>query len=107
MNECPIKGVTFTSRALKVVALKRDITLQMVKEVILRKLHREAQERVATMHFRYPTRLGGGVSHYIAIEMTEDDDDEALFGIYDSIELQIRPELYVTFQRFVSSSTQS
>ena len=78
-----------------------------MKEVILRKLHREAQERVATMHFRYPTRLGGGVSHYTTIEMTEDDDVEVLFGIYDSIELQTRPELYVTFQRFASSSTQS
>jgi len=87
MNECPIEGVTFTSRAPKVVALKRGITLQRVKEVILRKLHREAQERVATMHFRYPTRLGGGVSHYTAIEMTKDDDVEALFRIYDSIEL--------------------
>jgi len=107
MNECPIEGVTFTSRAPKVVALKRGITLERMKEAILRKLYREAQERVATMHFRYPTRLGRGVSHYIAIEMTEDDDVEALFGIYDSIELQTRPELYVTFQSFASSSTQS
>jgi len=87
MNECPIEGVTFTSRAPKVVALKWGITIERMKEVILRKLYREAQERVATMHFRYPTRLDGGVSHYIAIEITEDDDVEALFDIYDSIEL--------------------
>jgi len=107
MNECPIEGVTFTSRAPKVVALERGITLERMKEVILRKLHKEAQERVATMHFRYPTRLGGGVSHYTAIEMTENDDVEVLFGIYDSIQLQTGPEVYVTFQRFASSSTQS
>jgi len=107
IDECPIEGVTFTSRAPKVVALKRGITLKRMKEVILRKLHREAQERVATMHFRYPTRLGGGVSHYTTIEMTEDDDVEAFFDICDSIELQTGPELYVTFQRFASSSTQS
>jgi len=42
MNECPIEGVTFTSRAPKEVALKRGITLKRMKEVILRKLHREA-----------------------------------------------------------------
>ena len=107
MNECPIEEVTFTSRTPKVVALKRGITLQRMKEVILRKLHKEAQERVATMHFRYPTRLGGEVSHYTTIEMTEDDDVQVLFGIYDSIKLQTGPELYVTFQRFASSSTQS
>jgi len=59
------------------------------------------------MHFRYPTRLGGGVSHYTAIEMIEDDGVEALFGIYDSVELQAGPKLYVTFQRFASSLTQS
>jgi len=69
----------------KVIAIKREITLQRMKEVIIRKLHREAEERVTTIHFRYPTRLGGGVSHYTAIEMTEDDDVEAFFGIYDSI----------------------
>jgi len=107
MNECLIEGVTFISRVPKVVALKSGITLERMKEVILRKLHREAQERVATMHFRYPTRLGGGVSQYTTIEMTEDDDVEVLFDIYDSIELQTGPELYVTFQRFASSSTQS
>ena len=50
----------------------------------------KAQERVAMMHFRYPTRCGGGVSHYTATKITEDDDIEALFGIYDSIELQTR-----------------
>jgi len=48
-----------------------------------------------------------GVSHYTAIEIIEDDDVEALFGIYDSIELYTGPELYITFQRFASSSTQS
>jgi len=90
----------------KVVAIKREMTLQRMKEVILRKLHREAGERVTTIHFCYLTRLGGGVSHYTAIEMTEDDDVEALFGIYDSIQLQSRPEVYVTFERFASSSTQ-
>jgi len=59
------------------------------------------------MHFRYPTRLGRGVSHYTTIKMTEDDDVEALFDIYDYIELQTRPKLYVTFQRFASYLTQS
>ena len=90
----------------KVIAIKREMTLQRMKEVIIRKLHREAEEMVATIHFRYPIRLGGGVSHYTAIEMTEDDDVEAFFDIYDSIQLQTRPEVYVTFERFASSSTQ-
>ena len=90
----------------KVVAIKKGMTLQRMKEVILRNLNREVEERVATIHFRYPTRLGGGVSHYTTIEMIEDDDVEAFFGIYDSIQLQSRPEVYVTFESFASSSSQ-
>jgi len=90
----------------KVVAIKRGMILQRMKEDILKKLHREAEKRVATCHFRYSTRLGGGISHYTAIEMTEDDDVEVFFVIYDSIQLQIGPEVYVTFERFASSSTQ-
>jgi len=81
MKECPIEGCTFSSMTPKVVAINRVMSLQRMKEVILRKLHREVEERVATIHFRYPTRLGGGVSHYTAIEMTKDDDVEAFFGI--------------------------
>jgi len=38
--------------------------------------------------------------------MTDDDDAEAFFGIYDSIQLQTRPKVYVTFEKFASSSTQ-
>jgi len=97
VNECPIERVTFTSMLLKVVALKRSITLQRMKKVILRKLHREEEERVATMHFFYPTRLGGGVTHYTATEIIKDDDVEGLFNIYESIELQTKSNLYVTF----------
>jgi len=99
MKECPIEGWTFSSMTPKIVAIKRGMTLKSMKEVILGKLHREVEERVAT-------RLGGGVSHYTAIEMTEDDDVEVFFGMYDSIQLQTRPEVYVTFERFASSSTQ-
>jgi len=88
MKECPIEGFAFTSTTPKVVALKRGMTLQRIKEVTLRKLYREAQERFVIIHFCYTTRLCGGVSHYTAIEMTEDDDVEAFFGIYDSIELK-------------------
>jgi len=105
MNECRIQGIMFTSRVPKVVILKRDITLQRMKEVILIKMHREAKERFAMMNFRYPTRLGGALSHYTTIGMTEDDDVKVLFDNYDSIELQTEPELYVTFQRFAFSST--
>jgi len=45
MNKCPIEGVTFTFTTPKVVSLERGITLQRMKEVILRKLHRTADER--------------------------------------------------------------
>ena len=106
MKECHIEGCTFSSMTPKVVVIKRGMTLQRMKEVMIEKLHRKAEERVTTFHFSYPTRLGGWVSHYTAIEMTEDDDVEAFFGIYDSIQLQTRPEVYVTFERFASSSTQ-
>jgi len=97
MKECLIEEVTFTSATSKVVSFKRDMILQMIKEVILRKLHREAQEMVVMMHFCYLTRLGIGVNHYTTIEKTEDDDVDAFFNIYDSIELQIGPKVYVTF----------
>jgi len=53
--------------------LSSVITLQRMKEVILKKLYRTVEEMIMTMHFRYLTRLGGGVSYYTIIEIAEDD----------------------------------
>jgi len=44
MNECHIERVTFTSTTPKVVVLERDITIQRMKEVIFKKLHRKTKE---------------------------------------------------------------
>ena len=63
-KECPIEGCTSSSITPTIIAIKRGMTLQRMKEVILIKLHREAEERVTTIHFCYPTRLDG-----IAIKM--------------------------------------
>lgn len=59
MNEWSTNRVTLTFTTPKVVSLKRGITLQRMKEVILIKLHKKPEESVTTMHFRYLTRLGG------------------------------------------------
>ena len=58
IKECHIERITFTSITLKVVIIKGDITLQRMKEVIIRKIYRKAKERLVTIHFRYPIRLG-------------------------------------------------
>jgi len=52
MKEWLIERCTFGSMTPKVVAIKRGMTLQSMKEVIIGKLHREVEETIATIHFR-------------------------------------------------------
>ncbi|XP_020224181.1 uncharacterized protein LOC109806214 [Cajanus cajan] len=88
INQCSNEGITFSSPSAKLVRINRGITLERLQRVIHRKLHRQDSERVASIHFRYPIRLGPGVSNYTCVELTDDEDVEALFNVHDSNQLQ-------------------
>jgi len=87
INEKSIEGSMFSSPRPKIMALKKCISLQWMKKPILRKLHRDPQEKVATIHFYYPIRLSSGLNHHTAIEINDDDDVQSFFGICESVEL--------------------
>ena len=106
INVCPNEGVTFTSPSAKMILLMRGITFERLKKVIHSKLHRHENERVENIYFRFPIRLGPGVSNYRCVEMNDEEDVEALFNVHDSNELQSGLELYVTFSSNQSQTPQ-
>ena len=103
ITNCPNEEVTFTSPSSNLVSVRRGITLQALKKVIHKKLRRDRNERVSTIHLRYPIRLGPGVTNYTAVELNDDEDVQAIFNIHDSIQAQAGIELYVTFDSCTSS----
>ena len=98
------EGVEFKGRNKVLVSMRSGMTFNALKTKIQRKMGLNRDQTITIVIYRYPISVGSGMFNYQVVTISDDDDIDGMFDVYNRHQCLSGFQLLVQYKQQPSST---